>query len=109
MFSKKSESAPNGDGTVSGDEGAARSARAAALGAAQRRTAPPQAAEQRAGQKACFCAFDFAPIIEKEKMLTQKSVRNRQILRLGQSFGTKWHGQHLKYLRHHRKSSRKSR
>eukprot|EP00964_Phaeocystis_antarctica_P072168 scaffold44098_cov30-Phaeocystis_antarctica.AAC.1 len=33
----------------------------------------------------------------------------REILRLGQSFGKKWHGQHLKYLRHHRKSSRKSR
>eukprot|EP00964_Phaeocystis_antarctica_P129425 scaffold93274_cov48-Phaeocystis_antarctica.AAC.1 len=39
-------------------------------------------------------------------MLTQKGVRNRQILRLGQSFGTKWHGQHLKYLRYHQKSSR---
>ena len=54
-------------------------------------------------------AFDFAPFIEKDKMLTQKSVRNRQMLRLGQSLRTKWHGQHLKHLRHHRKSSRKSR
>ena len=57
-----------------------------------------------------YLKITIAPlIIEKEKMLTQKSVRNRQILRLGQSFGTKWHGQHLKYLRYHRKSSRKSR
>jgi hypothetical protein len=79
------------------------------LGAAQRREAPPQVAERRAGYKACFSAFDFAPIIEKHKMLTQKSVRNRQFLRLGQSFGTKWHGQHLKYLRSHQKLSRKSR
>ena len=83
--------------------------RAAALGAAQRPKAPPQAAERRAAHEARFPAFYFAPIIEKEKMLTQKSVRNRQILRLGQSFGTIWHGQHLKYLRSHKKLSRKLR
>ena len=44
--------------------------RAAALGAAQRRT---QAAERRAAHKACFSAFNFAPIIENQKMLTGKS------------------------------------
>ena len=47
--------------------------RAAALGAAQRRKAPPQAAERRAPHKACFSAFNFAPIIENQKMLTGKS------------------------------------
>ena len=47
--------------------------RAAALGAAQRRKAPPQAAERRAAHKACFSAFNFAPIIENQKMLTGKS------------------------------------
>ena len=47
--------------------------RAAALGAAQRREAPPQAAERRAAHKACFSAFNFAPIIENQKMLTGKS------------------------------------
>ena len=83
--------------------------RAAALGAAQRRKAPPQAAERRAAHEACFPAFYFAPIIENDKMLTQKSVRNRQMLRLGQSLWTKWHGQHLKYLRSHKKLSRKLR
>ena len=48
--------------------------RAAALGAAQRRKAPPQAAERRAAHKACFSAFNFAPIIEKQKMLTGRSA-----------------------------------
>ena len=41
--------------------------RAAALGAAQRPKAPPQAAERRAAHEACFPAFYFAPIIDKEK------------------------------------------
>jgi hypothetical protein len=47
--------------------------RAAALGAAQRRKAPPQAAERMAAHKACFSAFNFAPIIENQKMLIGKS------------------------------------
>ena len=38
--------------------------RAAALGAAQRPKAPPQAAERRAAHDACFPAFYFAPILE---------------------------------------------
>ena len=54
--------------------------RAAALGAAQRRKAPPQAAERRAAHKACFSAFDFPPIIDKEKMLTGTSAGIRVIL-----------------------------
>jgi hypothetical protein len=45
------------------------------MGAAQRREAPPQAAERRAGHTACFSAFNFPPIIEKWKMLADKSVR----------------------------------
>jgi len=60
----------------------ARSARAAALGAAQRREAPPQAAERRAATKRVFLAFDFAPLIEKQKMLPDKSVRIWPVLRL---------------------------
>ena len=80
--------------------------RAAALGAAQRPKAPPQAAERRAAHEACFSAFNFAPIIDIEKKLTEESVRNCPILRLGQSLGTKLHGQHLKYLRYHRKLPR---
>ena len=54
--------------------------RAAALGAAQRRKAPPQAAERRAAHKACFSAFNFAPIIEKQKMLTGRSAEIRPVL-----------------------------
>ena len=54
--------------------------RAAALGAAQRRKAPPQAAERRAAHKACFSAFNFAPIIEKQKMLTGRSAGIRPVL-----------------------------
>ena len=54
--------------------------RAAALGAAQRREAPPQAAERRAAHKACFSAFNFPPIIDKEKMLTGTSAGIRVIL-----------------------------
>jgi hypothetical protein len=46
------------------------------LGAAQRRKAPPQAEERRAAHEAGFSAFNFAPIIDKEKMLTEKSIRN---------------------------------
>jgi hypothetical protein len=46
--------------------------RAAALGAAQRPKAPPQAAERRAAHEACSSAFNFAPIIDKEKELTEK-------------------------------------
>ena len=83
--------------------------RAAALGAAQRREAPPQAVERRASRKVCFSAFNFPPIIDKEKMLTEKSVGNCPILRLRQSLGTRLHGQHLKYLRCHRKSPRNPR
>ena len=80
--------------------------RAAALGAAQRPKAPPQAAKRRAAHEACFSAFNFAPIIDIEKKLTEESVRNCPILRLGQSLGTKLHGQHLKYLSYHRKLPR---
>ena len=54
--------------------------RAAALGAAQRRKAPPQAAERRAAHKARFSAFNFAPIIEKQKMLTGRSAGIRPVL-----------------------------
>ena len=72
--------------------GAAAQRREAPLGAAQRREAPPQAAERRAGHKACFSAFNFAPLIEKLKMLSEKSVGNCPILRLRQSLGTKLHG-----------------
>ena len=74
--------------------------RAAALGAAQRRKAPPQAAERRAAHKACFSAFNFAPIIEKQKMLTGRSAGIRPVLWPGQPFGIKLHGQRLKYLRY---------
>ena len=73
--------------------------RAAALGAAQRRKAPPQAAERRAAHKACFSAFNFAPIIEKQKMLTGRSAGIRPVLWPGQPLGIKLHGQRLKYLR----------
>ena len=83
--------------------------RAAALGAAQRPKAPPQAAERRAAHEACFPAFYFAPIIDKEKELTEKGVGNCPILRLRQSLGNKLHGQRLEYLRYLRKSPRKSR
>ena len=54
--------------------------RAAALGAAQRRKAPPQAAERRAAHKVCFSAFNFPPIIEKQKMLTGTSAGIRPVL-----------------------------
>ena len=74
--------------------------RAAALGAAQRRKAPPQAAERRAAHKACFSAFNFAPIIEKQKMLTGRSAGIRPVLWPGQPLGIKLHGQRLKYLRY---------
>ena len=75
--------------------------RAAALGAAQRRKAPPQAAERRAAHKACFSAFNFAPIIENQKMLTGRSAGIRPVLWPGQLLGIKLHGQRLKYLRYH--------
>ena len=74
--------------------------RAAALGAAQRRKAPPQAAERRAAHKACFSAFNFAPIIEKQKMLTGRSAGIRPVLWPRQPLGIKMHGQRLKYLRY---------
>ena len=83
--------------------------RAAALGAAQRPKAPPQAAERRAAHEACFPAFYFAPIIDKEKELTETGVGNCPILSLRQSLGYKLHGQHLEYLRYLQKSPRKSR
>ena len=70
--------------------------RAAALGAAQRRKAPPQAAERRAAHKACFSAFNFAPIIEKQKMLTGTSAGIRPVLQLRRSLGTELHGYTIK-------------
>ena len=72
--------------------------RAAALGAAQRRKAPPQAAERRAPRKACFSAFNFPPIIEKQKMLTGTSAGIRPKLRPRQSLGTESHMYHVVYL-----------
>ena len=75
--------------------------RAAAQGAAQRRKAPPQAAERRAGHKACFSAFNFAPIIEKQKMLTGRSAGIRPVLWPGQPLGIRLHGQRLENLRYH--------
>ena len=72
--------------------------RAAALGAAQRRKAPPQAAERRAAHKACFSAFNFRPIIEKQKMLTGTSAEIRPIMRPRQSLGTESHVYHVVYL-----------
>ena len=75
--------------------------RAAALGAAQRRKAPPQAAERRAAHKACFSAFNFAPMIENQKMLIGRSAGIRPVLWPGQLLGIKLHGQRLKYLRYH--------
>ena len=72
--------------------------RAAALGAAQRRKAPPQAAERRAPRKACFSAFNFPPIIEKQKMLTGTSAGIRPKLRPRQSLGTELHVYHVVYL-----------
>ena len=77
--------------------------RAAALGAAQRREAPPQAAERRARHKVCFSAFNFPPIIEKQKVLTGTSAGIRPDLWPGQPLGLKLHGKHLKYLRYHYK------
>ena len=74
--------------------------RAAALGAAQRRKAPPQAAERRAAHKVCFSAFNFPPIIEKQKVLTGTSAGIRPDLWPGQPLGLKLHGKHLKYLRY---------
>ena len=62
--------------------------RAAALGAAQRPKAPPQAAERRAAHEACSSAFNFAPIIDKEKELTEKGVGNYPILRQRHSLGS---------------------
>ena len=82
--------------------------RAAALGAAQRRKAPPQAAERRAPRKACFSAFNFPPIIEKQKMLTGTSAGIRPILRPRQSSGTELHGYPIKQIHFHRKTPRKS-
>ena len=70
--------------------------RAAALGAAQRRKAPPQAAERRAAHKACFSAFNFPPIIEKQKMLTGTSAGIRPVLQLRRSLGTELHGYTIK-------------
>ena len=77
--------------------------RAAALGAAQRRKAPPQAAERRAAHKVCFSAFNFSPIIEKQKMLIGTSAGIRPDLWPGQPLRIKLHGKHLKYLRYHYK------
>ena len=71
--------------------------RAAALGAAQRRKAPPQAAERRAAHEACFPAFYFAPIIDKEKELTEKGVGNCPILRQRQSLGSIFYDLHRQY------------
>ena len=70
--------------------------RAAALGAAQRRKAPPQAAERRAAHKAWFSAFNFPPIIEKQKMLTGTSAGIRPVLQLRRSLGTELHGYTIK-------------
>ena len=75
--------------------------RAAALGAAQRRKAPPQAAERRAAHKACFSAFNFAPIIEKQKMLTGRSAGIWPVLWPGQPLGIKLHCQRLKTYGYH--------
>ena len=61
--------------------------RAAALGAAQRPKAPPQAAERRAAHEACSSAFNFAPIIDKEKELTEKGVGNCPIFEAEAFFG----------------------
>ena len=74
--------------------------RAAALVAAQRRKAPPQAAERRAAHKVCFSAFNFPPIIEKQKMLTGTSAGIRPDLWPGEPLRIKLHGKHLKYLRY---------
>ena len=71
--------------------------RAAALGAAQRPKAPPQAAERRAAHEACFSAFNFAPIIDKEKELTVKGVGNCLILRQRQSLGSICYDLHRQY------------
>ena len=71
--------------------------RAAALGAAQRPKAPPQAAERRAADEACFSAFSFAAIIDKEKELTEKSVGNYPILRQRQSLGSICYDLHRQY------------
>ena len=70
--------------------------RAAALGAAQRRKAPPQAAERRAAHKEWFSAFNFPPIIEKQKMLTGTSAGIRPVLQLRRSLGTELHGYTIK-------------
>ena len=70
--------------------------RAAALVAAQRRKAPPQAAERRAAHKVCFSAFNFPPIIEKQKMLTGTSAGIRPVLQLRRSLGTELHGYTIK-------------
>ena len=61
--------------------------RAAALGAAQRRKAPPQAAERRAAHEACFSAFNFPPIIDIEKKLTDKGVGNWSFFEAEAVFG----------------------
>ena len=61
--------------------------RAAALGAAQRRKAPPQAAERRAAHKACFSAFNFAPIIEKQKMFDWQKCRDSASFMARATFG----------------------
>ena len=65
--------------------------RAAALGAAQRRKAPPQAAERRAAHKEWFSAFNFPPIIEKQKMLTGTSAGIRPDLWPGEPLRIKLH------------------
>ena len=75
--------------------------RAAALGAAQRREAPPQAAERMAAHKEWFSAFNFPPIIEKQKMLTGRSAGIRPLLWPGQPLVIRLHGQRLKNLRYH--------
>ena len=51
---------------------AARGARSAPKG---RRAAPPPAEKRRAAHKECFSAFIFAPIIDVDEKLTDKSVR----------------------------------
>ena len=90
---RRARSAPEGQ-KIAPRSGAG--CRAAALGAAQRRKAPPQAAERRAAHKEWFSAFNFPPIIEKQKMLTGTSAGIRPVLQLRRSLGTELHGYTIK-------------
>ena len=45
-------------------------------------------------------SFNFAPIIEKQKMLIGRSAGIRPVLWPGQPLGIRLHGQRLKYLRY---------